>query len=50
MAATFQKTLYRQEGAQWRYTRLRWLAPAQGLCLKTNPFRKSSGRMPTTLV
>ena len=29
MAATFQKTLYRQEGAQWRYTRLRWMAPAQ---------------------
>ena len=25
----FQKTLYRQEGAQWRYTRWRWLEPAQ---------------------
>ncbi len=24
----FQKTLYRQEGAQWRYTRLRWLEQA----------------------
>ncbi|MBK8044465.1 MAG: hypothetical protein IPK21_18485 [Haliscomenobacter sp.] len=28
MAATFQKTLYRQQGAQWRYTRLRWLESA----------------------
>ncbi len=33
----FQKTCYRQEGAQWHYTRLRWLEPAQCFEVLTAP-------------
>lgn len=29
MTATFQKTLYYPQGAQWHYTRLRWIESAQ---------------------
>lgn len=35
MATFFQKTLYRQEGAQWRYTRLCWIEPAQCFDVRT---------------